>query len=255
MIHDVVNNIKHHISFEPTRQAPKTIGEWIDGMDGESIKLLGLSSDEKFFEFVIRLLAVASNEKAWWAKLRASLYRDKTVDNLPSETVLELRLKEYGYRFPRQGAHVIVDASRIYDTYDRDWNQYFSDAVSHVRDGFLDDSFLSICGVGRKVRDLALTDFTLVYPVVDIHVKRVLNRLGYYKSKDPLAGVSSHEYQKMRMICLDLSDELHTKPAKLDRMLWHLGRSFCKKEPLCNECPNTKICPKVCTSFEEEKEE
>ncbi|MBU0706740.1 hypothetical protein KJ807_06010 [Patescibacteria group bacterium] len=224
----------------------RTIGEWIDGMDDEVKVLTSLSQYDQFVEFVTRLLAVSSNEKVWWSKMQSYLRRFST-DNFPDERELGIVLKLHGYRFPKKGAYVIDMAHYVYKTLGESMELYLSVArePKKIEDGFTVCPFLKIKGVGFKVRDLALTDFTLEYPVVDIHVKRIINRLGLFESKNPVDGVTPVEYREIRKLCLLIAKRLNMKPAQLDRALWHLGRSFCNKTPKCGECPNGEICPKV----------
>ena len=248
MIEQLIDNIKEVESYEPMSEMSQTIGEWMEEVKIKANYLMQLDDSKKFYEFVLRLLAIASNEKGWWTKVRDYLYRTGDITYYNRTLIQwEVVLKKYGYRFPRKGSEVLLLALGVNPGHKRGigWDNYFKESSDKRFTGFLDDRFLKIRGVGRKVRDLAITDFTLEYLVVDIHVKRTIHRFGYFYCKDPTGPVTKKEYDGIREICFILSKELDLFPAQFDRALWHLGRTYCKKTPLCNECPNKYICQMV----------
>ena len=65
----------------------------------------------------------------------------------------------------------------------------------------------------------------------DVHVNRVVNRLGLVSSDKP--RVVARE-----LGCLDLES-----PADFDLAVWHVGQQFCKKTgPDCGNCPLRRVC-------------
>ncbi|HOC02990.1 MAG TPA: endonuclease III [Candidatus Ratteibacteria bacterium] len=97
------------------------------------------------------------------------------------------------------------------------------------------DKLITLPGVARKTANVVLSQAFGKNQgiVVDTHVKRVSNRLGLTKNTDP----DKIEKDLMRII-----------PEKewgnfSFRIIQH-GRKVCKaKNPLCNECVLSKICP------------
>lgn len=97
------------------------------------------------------------------------------------------------------------------------------------------DKLITLPGVARKTANVVLSQAFGKNQgiVVDTHVKRVSNRLGLTKNTDP----EKIEKDLMRII-----------PEKewgnfSFRIIQH-GRKVCKaKNPLCNECVLSKICP------------
>ncbi len=106
--------------------------------------------------------------------------------------------------------------------------------------------FLQFKGVGQKIATMAtntlardfkvkFSDYYSVDVSVDVHVRRVLYRLGL------IAKDASIEQIVFRARAI--SPEF---PGLIDLPLWEIGRSWCKpSEPNCPECYMQEVCPKV----------
>ena len=89
------------------------------------------------------------------------------------------------------------------------------------------DALLGLPGVGRKTANLVLTEaFDMDGICVDIHVHRICNRLGWLKTKDPLATEMS------------LREELPRKYWKrINKLLVLYGQNVCRPlSPFCSRC-------------------
>ncbi len=98
------------------------------------------------------------------------------------------------------------------------------------------EEMLTLPGVGRKTANLVLGNSRGVPGVfVDTHVKRVANRLGLTRQKDP------------DRIEADL--EALVPPERqvaFSNLLTYLGRDACKaRRPRCDRCPVAHLCPRV----------
>jgi len=95
------------------------------------------------------------------------------------------------------------------------------------------EALVELPGVGRKTANVVLgSAFGIPGIVVDTHVKRVSQRLGLTKEKDPV----KIEFDLMDLIpkkdWIDFSHEL----------IWH-GRGVCgARKPRCPECPLRELC-------------
>ena len=92
---------------------------------------------------------------------------------------------------------------------------------------------LSINGVGDETADSIIL-YAAKKPifVIDAYTKMVLNRIGY-KEK------TYEELQKLFMSNLPNSEKLFNE---YHALLVELGKSICKKEPLCYKCPINNYC-------------
>lgn len=104
--------------------------------------------------------------------------------------------------------------------------------------------FLEFNGVGQKISTFAanclarefkvpFSDYYSIDVSVDVHVRRVLTRLGLVRE-----GASNEE------ILFRAREMNPTFPGLIDLPLWELGKSWCKAiNPRCPECPMQKLCP------------
>jgi endonuclease-3 len=96
---------------------------------------------------------------------------------------------------------------------------------------------ITLPGVGRKTANCILSNgFNInVGIVVDTHVKRITNLLGWTNSKTP----EKIEIDLMNIIPQDLW-------GKISHLLIFLGRRYCvARRPKCSECPIKIHCPVV----------
>jgi endonuclease-3 len=97
------------------------------------------------------------------------------------------------------------------------------------------DELVKLPGVGRKTANVVLGNAFGIDEgiVVDTHVKRISNRLGFTKHKDP------------NKIERDLIDLVPKKDWTLwPHLLIHHGRAICQaRTPKCEMCPINQLCP------------
>jgi len=166
------------------------------------------------------------------------------LSSLPSRKQIQSKLKRMRYRFPPRGARKIEEVAGVFlDKFNGDWSQYFRKARNYP---YTEDPFLDVYHVARKTRDLAVSNFVLEYPTIDVHVARVLRRSGLvchcYGLGIELKTSERDGYEELSQLCVELSRQISVKPVQLDRALWHFGRSVCSSKPKCDKCPATSIC-------------
>ena len=95
------------------------------------------------------------------------------------------------------------------------------------------EALVQLPGIGRKTANVILgSAFGIPGIVVDTHVKRVSQRIGLTKERDPV----KIEFELMTVIPRkDWIDFSH-------QMIWH-GRALCKaRKPNCPACPLRDLC-------------
>jgi len=98
------------------------------------------------------------------------------------------------------------------------------------------EELMALPGVGRKTANLIRSvAFGIPDICVDTHVHRIVNRLGFVKTKNPLQTE------------LELKKKLPRDTwIKLNHILVAFGQAICKPvKPLCSVCPVEKYCNKV----------
>jgi len=98
------------------------------------------------------------------------------------------------------------------------------------------EELLTLGGVGRKTANCVLGNvFQIPGIVVDTHVKRLSNRMGFSTQSNP------------DKIETDLNEIVPKDEwTHFSHLMADHGRSFCDaRKPLCDECPVEHLCPKI----------
>jgi endonuclease III len=179
----------------------------------------------------------------------------RSKDDLVAKKVAEV-LQRARYRWGvKVGSAVITSAVRYFrDELNWEWSAYLDQAESGKQNNFPDDPLLKIKYVGTKVRDLALSNFNVNYAAFDLHVTRVISRIGLVAYGWELMGDRNidfgtnpsdpRNYLFFHKLFLRLSELCRGKftPVDLDRVFWHLGRCKCGSVTECEQCPIRKMC-------------
>ncbi|WP_457622179.1 endonuclease [Persephonella sp.] len=97
------------------------------------------------------------------------------------------------------------------------------------------DFLLSIKGIGKETADsILLYALNRPYFVVDAYTRRIFSRLGILDK-----GLSYDEIQKIFEKNLPESINIYKE---YHALIVELGKNFCKKKPLCRDCPLFANC-------------
>jgi len=166
-------------------------------------------------------------------------------------------LKKANYRWGvDDGSKVISDVvQHVQFVLHWNWRAYIDQAENEKETNYQSDPMLRIKNISFKLRDLALSNFSPHYAAFDLHVTRVLTRLGWLNYGFPFLGNTDLEmgnnpgndknYLFLHRLFVSLSDMTEGKytPVDLDRILWHLGKSKCGAKSMCGACPIAGRCP------------
>lgn len=242
----------------------KPINEWVLTSREEINKnnfLLKEKSDEndiKILKIILQNVLVRAIRGEAGEKIRILL-----EENI--KTKGDLTLKNYkkivnNYRWGiDKGTQVISDVVSFFNKLNWNFVEYFQKAKDNYEDNFQKDKLKQIKNVGFKLRDLALSNFNENYAANDLHVVRVITRIGLLNEGFNIACLKSgslemgnnpdnqKQYLFLHKLILKLSKLTCGTPNKyspvdLDRIFWHFGRTICKSTPNCNNCPINNIC-------------
>ena len=148
--------------------------------------------------------------------------RYKTVEDFATADIKELEKYIFSTGFYRNKSKNIIGAAQ---TLISDFN---GEVPSDI------ESLIKIPGVGRKTANVIRGNiYKIPSIVVDTHVKRVSNRLGFTKSQDP----EKIEFELMDILPEDFWIEYNLK------VIAH-GRNICTaRSPKCAECFLNSLCP------------
>lgn len=166
-------------------------------------------------------------------------------------------LKNANYRWGvDDGSKVISEVVQyVQSVLQWNWHTYIKRAENEKETNFQSDPILSIKNISFKLRDLALSNFSLYYAAFDLHVTRVLTRLGWLNYGFPFLGNPNLEmgnnpgndknYLFLHKLFISLSEITKGEytPVDFDRILWHFGKSVCGAKSKCYMCPVNVECP------------
>lgn len=162
---------------------------------------------------------------------------EKAIDNLKSNKLLSFEALK---KVEDKKLALLIKPSGYYNQKAKKLKNFINHIAKYY-DGSLEKLFksktlreelLSINGIGPETADsMILYAANKPIFVVDAYTKRIFSRLGYKQQ-------SYEEFQKLFM-------ENLTKDAKMfneyHALLVNLGKNFCRKKPLCQECPLNKM--------------
>ncbi|WP_457755156.1 endonuclease III domain-containing protein [Thermovibrio ammonificans] len=98
------------------------------------------------------------------------------------------------------------------------------------------EELLKLPGVGRKTANLVVTQgFKKPGICVDTHVHRIMNRLGFVKTKTPEETEFALREKLPKEFWIEIND-----------LLVALGQHICRPiSPKCSQCPIERLCKKV----------
>ncbi len=238
-----------------------TIAEWLQThrkMIENNSKLVVCRSEDNDIEILLSMLGSLLS-RATRGEMANRVYEEllkkiNSKKDLNEKNYREI-LKSAGYRWPTTGPQVISDVVRFFQNeLEWNWSAYFTEAEKHHQTNFQQDKLLKIKNISFKVRDLALSSFSHNYVANDLHVIRVMTRIGLLNYGFDLLSDSSIEmgnnpgnvkqYLFLHRLVHKLSrlTKPHYSPSDLDRIFWSFGKSICRNRPKCKICPVKKLC-------------
>jgi hypothetical protein len=180
----------------------------------------------------------------------------KSKDDLLETNYREV-LRNANYRWGvDDGSRVISDVVHYVESVMHwNWHAYIKQAEKERDNNYQSDPMLRIKNISFKLRDLALSNFSPHYAAFDLHVTRVLTRLGWLNYGFPFVSNTNLEmgnnpgndknYLFLHRLFVSLSGmtEGHYTPVDLDRILWHFGKSQCGAKTICSTCSIKDECP------------
>ena len=185
-------------------------------------------------------------ELAWLIPYRfATKLGSFKFSTLESLTIQDIRVlmtePAHLHRFPEKMSKVFFEAiSTIRNRYGGNAAQIWANRPSSAKVVY---EFLQFRGAGPKIATMAanilarelkvpFSDYFSIDISVDVHVRRVLGRLGLVNSE---ASIEEIIYRVR---------SLHPEfPGLMDFPAWEIGRNWCKpKQPLCKECYMRDLC-------------
>lgn len=187
------------------------------------------------FEVIISAILVQNTN---WNNVELSL--EKLKPNLTPEK-LERLTEEKLAQLIRSSGYYNVKAKRIkaflswFKTYDYQFSNVEKDHVEKLR-----QELLNIHGIGQETADVILLYvFNVPVFIADSYARRIFNRIGMNvpSTYDGLRERVEENFPSDSY----LLNEYHA-------LLVMHGKTYCKKTPICNQCPIRDICERRLTN-------
>lgn len=239
----------------------QTISKWVMEHQNEIKKNRNLlttrtpENDIKILNIFLSALLVRAIKGEMGQKVYEALIATiKDKSDLRERNYLML-LKNAKYRWQDEGARVISSVvSCVKTDLHWDWNSYIAQAEKQKENNYQNDPILRIKNISFKLRDLSLSNFSPHFAAFDLHVTRVLTRIGWLNYGFPLVGNNDLEmgnnpgngknylFLHSLFVLLSRMTGGEYTPVDLDRIFWHLGRSKCGAKTKCFGCPIKEEC-------------
>ncbi len=199
-----------------SREAPK----W----DTPVAELMQMQTRDPFKVLITTILSARTNDKTTGSAARRLFEHVKNINDLEKIKLSKLERLIYPVGFYKTKAKHLKELPGVLN------NEFNRKIPSRV------EELIKLPGVGRKTANLVVSvSFNKHAICVDTHVHRIMNRLGYVKTKNPMQTEFA------------LRDKLPKKYwKKINSLLVALGQNICKPiTPRCSQCPIYGYCNRI----------
>jgi endonuclease III len=186
--------------------------------------LVEIQTRDPFKVLVATILSARTNDKTTSIATRKLFSKVKKISDLERLSLKEIENLIYPAGFYRNKAKYLKELPLVLV------EQFGNKIPDNV------DDLVKIPGVGRKTANLVVAvGFRKPAICVDTHVHRIMNRLGYIRTKTP--------FETERI----LREKLPKKYWKtINTILVTFGQNICRPvSPYCSMCPTNKYCNKM----------
>jgi endonuclease III len=188
------------------------------------IDLMKSRGNNSFRILIATILSARTRDETTAVVVKNLFLRIKNFDDLEKIGIKELEKLIYPVGFYKNKARLLKKLPFVIK---KEFNGKIPDNV---------EDLIKLPGVGRKTANLVVTAaFDKHGITVDTHVHRIMNRIGYVKTKTPFETE------------MTLRKKLPKKYWKnINYFLVSLGQNICKPiSPYCSKCPINKYCKKI----------
>jgi len=237
------------------RKQSRPLQEWVDADRADARRRRETDSDHSIYVRFAAALLERNVTGGSYIKRLEVFARDLGDPRTLTVERAEDMLRQSGYRFPPTGAATLMAVKELLTAPGFSWPGYFAEAEAKWQDGFEDDplGLKRVKGIGDKVRDFALSEFSDYYCAPDLHACRMMARTGLilHGYRVRAADFSTVDYRFVRAVVQRLARSTgfpdrpgSLSPAHIDRMFWYYGqdRLRCNATPHCADCPANDLC-------------
>ncbi len=209
---------------EKIREIVETLRREKENWDVPVVSLMAQTGSDPFKILVSTLLSLRTKDKVTEEASKRLFQVVKSPEDLLELTEEEISNLIYPVGFYRRKAKNLKEIAKILV------EKYGGSVPSTI------EELLKLPGVGRKTANLVVTlGFGKPGICVDTHVHRIMNRLGYVKTKTPEETEFALREKLPKEYWIEINE-----------LLVALGQHICHPtSPKCSQCPISELCPKV----------
>lgn len=179
--------------------------------------------DDPYLVLISCILSLRTNDKTTYPATLRMFELGKTPLKIAQTESKVLEKAIYPVGFYSNKAKQIINLSKVLV---ENYNSVVPDTI---------EGLLKFKGVGRKTANLVLArGFKKPAICVDIHVHRILNRIGYINTRNPEETEFALRNKVPESLWIDINTIFVT-----------LGQNICKpQKPICKACPILNYCQK-----------
>ena len=188
------------------------------------VDLIKVKTNDPFKILIATILSARTNDRVTSVVCSKLFSKVKSFDDLEGLDVKEIEKLIYPVGFYRNKAKQLKELPRVIK------KEFSGEIPSSI------DDLIKLPGVGRKTANLVrITAFDKYGICVDVHVHRIMNRIGYVKTKTPFETEMA------------LRKKLPKKYWKeINYLLVSYGQNTCVPvSPFCSKCVIRKYCKRI----------
>jgi endonuclease-3 len=209
---------------ERIREIVETLRREKENWEVPVVSLMAQTGSDPFKILVSTVLSLRTKDKVTEEASKRLFQVVKSPEDLLKLTEEEISNLIYPVGFYRRKAKNLKEIAKILV------EKYGGRVPSTI------EELLKLPGVGRKTANLVVTlGFGKPGICVDTHVHRIMNRLGYVKTKTPEETEFALREKLPKEYWIEINE-----------LLVALGQHICHPtSPKCSQCPISGLCPKV----------
>lgn len=185
------------------------------------VDLIQVQTESPFRVLVGALLSARTNDRTTSAVCTKLFRKVKKISDFDKLSIKQIEKLIYPVGFYKNKAKYIKKLSKVLR---EDFNNQIPNTIEEL---------VELPGVGRKTANLVVAvAFKKPAICVDVHVHRIMNRLGYLKTKNPLQTEMA------------LREKLPKKYWRITNKIFvAFGQNLCRPvSPFCSKCPISAYC-------------
>ena len=188
------------------------------------VDLIKVKTNDPFRILIATILSARTNDKTTSVVCAKLFKKVRKFEDLENLTVKQIEKLIYPAGFYKNKAKQLKELPNVIA-------KEFNGKIPHDI-----DDLMKLPGVGRKTANLVrITAFDKYGICVDVHVHRIMNRLGYIKTKTPL---------ETEIILREKLPKKYWK--RINYLLVSYGQNTCKPiSPFCSKCAIRNYCNRI----------